>query len=82
MTTDTYRLTLLKLFAAAMLAGAILFSCSDSHELSERLSEAESAMSGHPDSALAMLRKIDVSMLDSDRNQARYALLMSQALEK
>lgn len=82
MTTDTYRLTLLKLFAAAILAGAILFSCSDSHELSERLSDAEAAMSEHPDSALAMLRKIDASKLDSDRNKARYALLMSQALDK
>lgn len=82
MTTDTYRLTLPKLFAAAILAGAILFSCSDNHELSERLSEAESAMSEHPDSALAMLRKIDVSTLDSDRNKACYALLMSQALDK
>lgn len=82
MTTDTYRLTLLKLFAAAILAGAILFSCSDSHELSERLSDAEAAMSEHPDSSLAMLRKIDVSKLDSDRNKARYALLMSQALDK
>lgn len=82
MTTDTYRLTLLKLFAAAILAGAILFSCSDSHELSERLSDAEAAMSEHPDSALAMLRKIDASTIDSDRNKARYALLMSQALDK
>ena len=82
MTSDTYRLTLLKLFAAAILAGAILFSCSDSHKLSERLSDAEAAMSEHPDSALAMLRKIDASKLDSDRNKARYALLMSQALDK
>lgn len=29
-----------------------------------------------------MLRKIDASTIDSDRNKARYALLMSQALDK
>ena len=39
-------------------------------------------MNNHPDSALAVLRKINRSSLSSDKMKAKYALLMSQALDK
>lgn len=39
-------------------------------------------MNQHPDSALAILQGIDRSSLSSDKWKARYALLMSQALDK
>ncbi|MDE7427056.1 MAG: hypothetical protein K2M79_04595 [Muribaculaceae bacterium] len=39
-------------------------------------------METHPDSALMMLRLIDKSELNSKKEQARYALLMSMALDK
>ena len=39
-------------------------------------------MNQHPDSALAILQGIDRSSLSSGKEKARYALLMSQALDK
>jgi len=39
-------------------------------------------MAEHPDSALSMLQAIDRSTIESDKDRALYALLMSQALDK
>lgn len=46
------------------------------------LDRAEALMEQHPDSALAVLRRVDTSTLGSDAGRARYALLMSMALDK
>ncbi|MDE7471131.1 MAG: hypothetical protein K2M57_06780, partial [Paramuribaculum sp.] len=39
-------------------------------------------MEAHPDSALSILNGIDKSSLNSRKDKARYALLMSMALDK
>ena len=46
------------------------------------MDEAEALLSDYPDSVLAVLDKIDPSLLRSRGNSARYALLMSAALDK
>lgn len=56
-------------------------SCSN-HRQQEALNRAESLMEAHPDSALLLLKEIDKSELGSKGEQARYALLMSMALDK
>lgn len=55
--------------------------CSRSGE-DAALDRAEALMEQHPDSALAVLRRVDTSGLGSDAGRARYALLMSMALDK
>lgn len=60
----------------------IIFSCTENSELEKQFISAESLMNNHPDSALAVLRKINRSSLSSDKMKAKYALLMSQALDK
>lgn len=55
--------------------------CSESHE-QLLLNKAESLMEQYPDSAFDLLKSIDKSALDSKRARARYALLMSMALDK
>lgn len=60
----------------------IIFSCTENSELKKQFASAESLMNNHPDSALAVLRKINRSSLSSDKMKAKYALLMSQALDK
>ncbi len=71
------RHTLLVIISIAALCIA---ACSRQYD--PRLIAAESAMTEHPDSALAMLNAIDRSTVTSDRDRALYALLMSQALDK
>ena len=46
------------------------------------LNSAESIISSHPDSALTMLQGIDPRHLKSDGTKAKYALLVSAALDK
>lgn len=65
-----------------VLITGIIFSCSENSELEKQFASAESLMNNHPDSALAVLRKINRSSLSSDKMKAKYALLMSQALDK
>ena len=59
----------------------LMVSCSDSKE-QEVLNHVESVIEAHPDSALALLRGVDKASLGSDKERARYALLMSMALDK
>lgn len=56
-------------------------SCSN-HKQQETLNRAESLMEAHPDSALTILEGIEKSELGSKEEKARYALLMSMALDK
>ncbi|MDE6237249.1 MAG: hypothetical protein K2M45_05225 [Muribaculaceae bacterium] len=56
-------------------------SCSN-HKQQATLNRAESLMEAHPDSALTILEGIEKSELGSKEEQARYALLMSMALDK
>lgn len=49
---------------------------------SEKMNLAESLMDSRPDSALDILNSVNVETLDGKRNNARYALLKSMALDK
>lgn len=76
---STYRL--LWVLVIVFIAGTIL-SCTDNSKVKKQLFSAETVMVQHPDSALTILRGIDCSALSSGNEKARYALLMSQALDK
>lgn len=56
-------------------------SCSNNKQQME-LERAETLMEEHPDSALIILNSIKKTELGSNEEQARYALLMSMALDK
>ena len=61
---------------------SIVVSCNRNSVVNNSLNEAENVMVEYPDSALYILKEIDKSMLKSKAEQARYALLMSMALDK
>ena len=70
-----------------VLAVAILFlldfsSCGRSTSLVPELSQAENCMEERPDSALALLQAVDTLQLTSEEQKAKYALLLSMALDK
>lgn len=56
--------------------------CQCSDKIDNTLKQAEQIMTEMPDSALNLLQSIDKSSLNSDRQKALYALLLSQALDK
>ena len=62
------------------LSAILYFTGCFNREQSPRLSEAEKLMQNNPDSALAILQKLKPE--GSQAEQARYALLYSEALEK
>lgn len=64
-----------------LLLACCITSCSN-HKQQETLNRAESLMEAHPDSALTILEGIEKSELGSKEERARYALLMSMALDK
>lgn len=65
-----------------MVLSASLAGCGGHSPAWEQLGMAEMVMEEHPDSALAVLRGIDASVLKGREEKARYALLMSQAMDK
>lgn len=67
--------------AVLMLFSWLMVSCSES-EGQKALNRVESVIEEHPDSALTLLRGVDKASLSSDKERARYALLMSMALDK
>ena len=72
-------------FPLAALIGAILMTmacCTHRSAAWPMLSAADSLMESRPDSALAILHSVDPSALPSGEESARYALLMSMALDK
>ena len=77
--TSTY--TLLRVLVMVLVSGAFC-SCDHNQEQGRQLDSAEALMNQRPDSALAILQNIDRSSLGPDKTKARYALLMSQALDK
>ena len=56
--------------------------CNRNKETEDKMNMADSLMSSRPDSALAILSKIDTTLLSSRELRARYALLKSMALDK
>lgn len=69
---------------AAVLAAITIVSCNDARksETFRLLEDVESYIEARPDSALAVLEGIDKSELTSKELEAKYALLLSQALDK
>ncbi len=60
----------------------IIVACSVSNKVDTELAEIEEIMNDHPDSALCRLQQIDTNSLNTDRREALYRLLYSQALDK
>ena len=71
-------------FIAAVLAAITIVSCDDARksETFRMLEDVDSYIEARPDSALAVLEGIDVEALGSREEKAKYALLMSMALDK
>lgn len=72
------------IFIIAIISFSLVFcmdSCSNPRQ-QEVLNRAELLMEAHPDSALTILEGMEKSELGSKEAQARYALLMSMALDK
>ncbi len=66
----------------AFIAASVAVSCGSNPEIDRQLTKAEEIMEQHPDSSMAILSGIDWAKLGSDKERARYALLMSMALDK
>ncbi len=56
--------------------------CHKNRQISRQLSQIEKIMAIAPDSSLGILKQLNVSDLPTGRAQARYSLLLSEALEK
>lgn len=71
-------------FIAAVLAAMTIVSCNDARksETYRLLEDVESYIEARPDSALAVLEDIGKDELASKELEAKYALLLSQALDK
>ena len=69
---------------AAVLAAITIVSCNDARksETFRVLEDVDSYIEARPDSALAVLEGIEKSELTSKELEAKYALLLSQALDK
>lgn len=74
-----YRLPVALMLAVLV---SIVISCNGNQAIDSKLNDAEDIMNQYPDSALTILRGIDKELLKSKQEQARYALLMSMALDK
>jgi hypothetical protein len=64
-----------------LLISCSAFSCSNSDE-QETLDCAETIMETSPDTAMMLLSSVDKERLSSNKQKARYSLLMSMALDK
>ena len=69
---------------AAVLTAITIFSCKDARngEVYRLLTDVDSYIESRPDSALAVLEGIDKAQLTTKELEAKYALLMSMALDK
>lgn len=76
------KLILLIFFILALPFLSVLTSCDHKTSAWETMDKAEGLINTHPDSAYTILSSIDKKQLDDDEEQARYALLMSMALDK
>ena len=65
-----------------LLLAGLLLGCGNRRPLTPMLNRAEALMEDHPDSAYALLRTIDSTSLAPGEEQARYALLYTQARDK
>lgn len=66
----------------SLLLIVILSNCNHNMDTENKMNIAENLMETNPDSALKILSTFDKNSLISNRDKARYALLMSMALDK
>ena len=59
-----------------------LAACTTHQGTRAQLDQAEALMTEHPDSALSILQEVDEAQLSTKAQQARFALLLSMALDK
>ena len=59
-----------------------LAACNSHQGTRTQLDKAEALMTEHPDSALSTLQQVDEAQLSTEKLQARFALLLSMALDK
>lgn len=76
------KLILLLLLILALPFLSVLISCGHKTSAWETMDKADALLNSHPDSAYTILLSIDKSRLGDDDEKARYALLMSIALDK
>ena len=79
MTDPIIRRTVLAILATILLT---FTGCGRPGRFNDRMDQAEHLMESRPDSALSILSTIDKSRLAGDETKARYALLMSMAIDK
>lgn len=72
----------LLLMLVAFIVASLAVSCGSNPEIDRQLTKAEEIMEQHPDSAYMLLNGIDKETLSTKKEKARYALLMSMALDK
>lgn len=60
----------------------LFFSCNNEHDLNSLFLSIESQMDSCPANSLAILNEVDVSGIKKEKNRAKYALLLSEALDK
>lgn len=72
----------LLIMLVAFIVASVVVSCGSNPEIDRQLTKAEEIMEQHPDSAYMLLKDIDKATLSTRKEKARYALLMSMALDK
>ncbi len=72
----------LLLILIAFIVASVAVSCGSNPEIDRQLTKAEEIMEQHPDSAYMLLNGIDKETLSTKKEKARYALLMSMALDR
>lgn len=72
----------LLLILVSFIVASVAVSCGSNPEIDRQLTKAEEIMEQHPDSAYMLLNGIDKETLSTKKEKARYALLMSMALDK
>lgn len=69
-------------FIFLALVSVIAMTCCTSRKVARSLTEVENVIDERPDSALALLMKIDTTAIRSRAGKAEWSLLMSMALDK
>ena len=72
----------MKYYIAIIVAALCMASCSNHSAHWPALLQVESFIEQHPDSAFAVLQRIDAAELASNEERPKHALLLSMAMDK
>lgn len=70
----------MRLLSGLLLVVLLFVGCSSDERTMQLIGEAESVMIEHPDSALNIIRSIDVATIHDDEDMAHYRLAMAEAM--